>query len=135
MEIKLESKIGKLNSDCDRIYNLLSDCNNFQKITANDRIKDWHSDSDSCSFAINEVGSVVFRIVERRPNELIKFSVENAQAENIFLWMQLKSVTACDTRVKITAKLDVNPVMSVFITKPVKNLLNKIVETLEYMCK
>jgi len=135
MEVKLESKIGKLNSDSNRIYCFLSDCNNFKQLTANDKVKEWQSDSDSCSFTIEQIGSVVFRIVERRQDELIKFSIENAQAENIFLWMQLKSVNSNDTRVKLTAKLDVNPMMKMFITKPVKNLLDKIVETLESICK
>jgi len=135
MEVKVESKIGQLNCDCYRIYDFLSDCNNFQQFAANDKIKDWQSDSDSCSFTVEQIGNVVFRIVERRSGELIKFSIENAQAENIFLWMQLKSISPTDSRVKLTAKLEINPVMSMFISKPLKNVLDKVVETLENTCK
>ncbi len=134
MEIKIESKIGKLRRDETHIYAFLSDCNNFQQFATNEKVQNWQSDSESCSFAIEGAGSVVFRIVERKPNELVKFSIENAQAENIFLWIQLKNVSFEDTRVKLTAKLDVNPMVRLFISKPLKQGLDKIVETLESIC-
>ena len=135
MEVKVESKIGVLQSDNGRIYDFLANCNNFQQFAASGKVKDWRSDSDSCSFSVEGVGDVNFRIVERRSGDLVKFAIENAQAENIFLWVQLKSVDMGVTRVKLTTKLDVNPVVSMFISKPLKNGLDKIVETLEKICK
>ena len=134
MEVKVESKIGRLRADDGRIYGFLSDCNNFQQFTASEKVKNWRSDSDSCSFSVDGAGDVVFRIVERRPNELVKFSIENAQAENIFLWVQLKSANPGDTRVKLTAKLETNPVLRMLISKPLQQGLDKIVETLEKIC-
>lgn len=134
MELKVESKIGQLCSDHGRIYTFLSDCNNFQQFAANDKIKNWQSDSESCRFSIDGAGDVVFSIVERRPGELIKFSIENSQAENIFLWIQLKNINPDDTRIKLTTKLDANPMLRMFISKPLKQGLDKIVETLEKIC-
>jgi len=134
MEIKVESKVGRLRTDDDRIYSFLSNCNNFQQFTVNDKIKNWRADVDSCSFSVDGIGDVTFSIVERNPNNLVKFSIENAQAENIFLWVQLKNVNQGDTRVKLTAKLEVNPVLRMFISKPLQQGLDKIVETLETIC-
>jgi len=134
MEVKVESKIGRLRSDDSRIYSFLSDCNNFQQFAMDDKVKNWQSNSESCSFAVEGVGDVIFRIVERRPYELVKFSIENAQAENMFLWVQLKSPAQGDTRVKLTAKLDANPVLRMFISKPLQLGLDKIVESLERVC-
>ena len=135
MEVKVESKIGILRSDDGLIYDFLSNCNNFQQFTASDKVKNWISDGDSCSFTVEGVGDVTFRIVERRPGDLVKFSIENAQAENIFLWVQLKNDDMGITRIKLTTKLEVNPVMSMFISKPLKKGLDKIVETLENICR
>jgi carbon monoxide dehydrogenase subunit G len=131
MEVKVESKIGRLRSDPDRMYAFLSNCANFQPFVANDKVKNWQADSDSCSFSVDGAGDVSFRIVERQPGELIKFSIENAQAENIFLWVQMKSANPGDTRIKLTAKLEVNIILSALISKPLKQGLDKIVETLE----
>ena len=134
MELKVESKIGKLRNDESIVYNFLSNCNTFQRFTENEKIKKFQSDSESFSFTVDGIGDVAFRIVERSPNNLIKFCIENAQAENIFLWIQLKTANQGDTRVKLTAKLDVNPAMRMFISKPLKQGLDKIVETLENVC-
>ena len=134
MELKVESKIGRLRSDENRIYDFLSDCNNFQQFASNEKIRNWQSDSESCSFTIDGIGDVVFRIVDKEPNKLVKFSIENAQADNIFLWLQLKNVTSNDTRLKLTAKLDANPMIRMFISKPLKQGLDKIIDTLEQAC-
>jgi len=134
MEVKIESKIGQLHSDEHRLYTFLSDCNNFQ-LAAVDKVKDWQSDSDSCRFSIDGIGELIFRVVERRPNDMIKFAIENVKAENMFLWIQLKGVNQSDTRVKLTAKLELNPVLQMLISKPLKQGLDKIVETLELFCK
>jgi carbon monoxide dehydrogenase subunit G len=135
MKVKVESKVGQLRSDHGRIYTFLSDCNNFQQFAASEKVKNWQSNSDSCHFSVDGAGDVAFRIVERRPGELVKFSIENAQAENIFLWVQLKSVHPNDTRIKLTTKLDANPMLRMFISKPLKQGLDKIVETLEKICR
>ena len=124
-----------MRSDHDRIYAFLSDCNNFQQFAANEKVKNWQSDSESCSFTIDGAGDVTFRIVERRPGELIKFAIGSAQADNIFLWVQLKNVNQGDTRIKLTTKLNANPMASMFISKPLKKGLDKIVETLEKVCQ
>ena len=134
MEVKIESRVGRLRRDDSHIYGFLSDCNNFQQFADSDKMTNWQSTSDTCSFSVEGAGEVNFCIVERRPNELVKFSIENAQAENTFLWVQLKSPSPGDTRVKLTVKMEVNPVVRMFITKPMQTGLDKIVDTLERFC-
>ena len=134
MELKVESKIGRLRSDENRIYDFLSNCNNFQQFASNEKIRNWQSDSESCSFTIDGIGDIAFRIVYKELNKLVKFSIENAQAENIFLWLQLKNAAPGDTRLKLTAKLDANPMIRMFISKPLKQGLDKIIDTLEQAC-
>lgn len=129
--MKVESRIGKLNKNDHNIYSFLSDCNNFQQFATHDKVQNWQSDNESCSFTVDGIGDLSFRIVDKQPSNLIKFSIENAQAENIFLWIQLKNVNNDDTRIKLTAKLDINPLAKMFVSKPLKQGLDKIVETLE----
>jgi len=135
MEVKVESKIGRLQSDDHRIFGLFSDCTTFQRFELADKVKNWQADRDFFSFTVDGAGDVTFRIVERHPNDLIKFSIANAHAENIFLWLQLKAVGPGDTRVKLTAKLQTNPMLNMLISKPLKQGLDRIVETLENICR
>jgi carbon monoxide dehydrogenase subunit G len=132
MEIKVESRIGQLNTSVESIYSLLSDCNNFQQfIPGTDEIQDWRSDEESFSFAIKGAGGLSCRIVEKAPNGLIKFSIENPQAEDIFVWVQMKSTDNEKTKVKLTVKMNVSMMLSTFISKPLKQGLNKVIDTLE----
>ncbi len=134
MEVKIESKIGKLKNNEERIYFFLSDCSNFQQFAVNDKIKNWHSECNLCSFTVEGIGDMSFRIVDKKPNNMVKFSIENTQAENVFLWVQLKEINTDDTKVKLTVKLDVNPMMRMFISKPLKQGLDKMIDTLEQIC-
>ncbi len=131
MEIKIESKIGRLRSEETDIYSFLSDCNNFKQFATTDKVQNWHSDNDSCSFLVDGIGELTFRIVEKEPNALIKFAIESAHAENIFLWIQLKSAQPSDTRIKLTTKLEANPLTKMFISKPLKEGLDKIIDVIE----
>ncbi|MDR2038157.1 MAG: hypothetical protein LBQ60_09560 [Bacteroidales bacterium] len=133
MEVKIESKIGQLKNNEEHIYSFISNCDNFRELASNEKVKNWQSDADSCGFTIDGIGDLKFLIVEKNPFNLVKFSIENPQTENIFLWVQLKAASAGDTRVKLTTKLNVNPMMQMFISKPLKQALDKIVETLEKM--
>jgi hypothetical protein len=133
MEVKIESKVGQLNQMEGCVYSFLSDCENFNQLANNENVKNWQSNKDSCSFSIDGIGHLAFNIVEKEPTKLVKFSVENPQAENIFLWIQLKNTGLNDTRVKLTTKLDVNPMLKMFISKPVKQALDKIVDALQQL--
>jgi len=131
MEVKVESKIGRLQSDDHRIFGFFSDCTTFQKFELADKVKNFQADRDSFRFTVDGAGDVTFRIVERQPNDLIKFSIENNHAENIFLWLQLKAAGPGDTRIKLTAKMETNPMLKMMISKPLKQGLDRIVDTLE----
>ena len=135
MEVKVESKIGRLQSDDQRIFDLFSDCTTFQQFELADKVKNLQADRDSFRFTVDGAGDVAIRIVERQPNDLIKFSIENVHAQNIFLWIQLKNAGPGDTRVKLTAKLETNPVLNMLISKPLKQGLDRIVDTLENICR
>jgi len=131
MEVKVESKIGSLQCDEQRIFGFFSDCTTFQQFDLTDKVKNWHADKDSFSFTVDGAGDIIFRIIDRHPNDLIKFSIENNYAENIFLWIQLKSIDPFNTRLKLTAKMETNPMLRMMISKPLKQGLDRIVETLE----
>ncbi|MDR1673210.1 MAG: hypothetical protein LBS09_07115 [Bacteroidales bacterium] len=133
MEMKVESRIGQLRQDDKKIFSFIADCSNFRPLATSEMIEEWQSDSDSFSFSMEQLGNLSFRIVERDPHKLIKFSIEHPQADNIFLWVQLKGIDADNARIKLTAKLNVNPMIRLLISKPLKQALDKIVDTLEHL--
>ncbi|MDR1097238.1 MAG: SRPBCC family protein [Tannerella sp.] len=114
----------------DKIFEMLSDMSNLERIKdriPQDKIKDFTFDRDTCSFTVDPVGSVMFRIVEREPNKTIKFSTTNSPIP-LLMWIQLKQVAEKDTRLKMTVRADLNPFLKPMVSKPLQEAINKISE-------
>jgi len=128
---KIESKIGKINKSDDRVYEFLSDFNNFGHLIPDDKVSDWQADHESCSFKVEGIGSAAMRITEKEPNKLIKISSEGKTPISFLLWIQLKKVEENDTRIKITVEPQVNPMMITMVKKPLKSFVDSLVDKAE----
>lgn len=112
---------------------MLSDLSNLERVKdriPQDKIQGFEFDSDSCSFSVNPVGKITFQIVEREPNKTIKFATTNSPVP-LFLWIQLKQVAEMDTRMKLTARADLNPFIKQMVAKPMQEAIDKIAAVLE----
>lgn len=114
------------------VYRVLSDLSKLELVKnqiPEDKIKDFSFDTDSVSFRIDPIGKVNFSIVEREPNKLVKFKSDNLPFD-VFLWLQLVSKAENDTRMRLTARADLNPFMAPMVSKPMKDVLDKISDLL-----
>ncbi len=128
---KFESRIGKIQSPQEKVYNFLSDFNNFKHIIPEDKVNEWKSDPESCSFKVSGVGDVGLKMVEKEPYDLIKITGNGLANVEFFLWIQLKKVSENDTRVKITMKADLNPMLKMAASKPMNSFLEIVVNYME----
>lgn len=127
------SEIKAIPQNDDRIFAMLSDLSNLERVKdriPQDKIQGFEFDSDSCSFSVNPVGKITFQIVEREPNKTIKFATTNSPIP-LFLWIQLKQVADMDTRMKLTARADLNPFIKQMVAKPMQEAIDKIAAVLE----
>lgn len=116
----------------ERIFAMLSDLSNLERIKdriPQDQIKDLEFDSDSCSFSVSPVGKITFRIVNREPNKTVKFETINSPLP-LFLWIQLKQVGEMDTRMRLTAHAELNPIIKPMVSKPLQEAVDRISEAL-----
>lgn len=114
------------------VFIMLSDLSNLERLKERipqDKLKDFEFDSDSCSFAVDPVGKITFQIVEREPNKTIKFATTNSPVP-LFLWIQLKQVAENDTRLKLTARAELNAFIKPMVSKPLQNALDKMSEVI-----
>ena len=122
------SEIKMIPHNDDRIYAMLSDLSNLERIQdriPQDKIKNFEFDSDTCSVTVDPVGKISFQIVDREPNKLIKFTTTNSPVP-LFLWIQLKQVAENDTRMKLTVRADLNPFLKPMVSKPLQEAVDKI---------
>ena len=110
------------------IFRVLSDLSKLDLIKEQipaDKIRDFKFDGDSCSFRVDPVGEVRFRVIEREPNKRVKFKSENLPFD-VFLWIQLVQKAEKETKMKITLRADLNPFIKGMVSKPLKEGLEKI---------
>ena len=122
------SEIKAIPFNEDRIFNMLSDLSNLEKVKdriPQDKIQEFEFDKDSCSFSVTPVGKITFQIVEREPYKTVKFTTANSPIP-LYLWIQLKQVEENDTRMKLTVRADLNPFLKQMVSKPLQDALDKI---------
>ncbi len=129
--MKLESKIGKKNTSDEKIFNFLTNFDNFKDLVPPDKVKDWESDEDSCSFTVDMVGKTGFRIIEKEEYKLIKLTSLDETQYSFKFWIQLKSLAEMETAIKLTMDLDINPMMAMMAKGPLKKFLDTLVERME----
>jgi carbon monoxide dehydrogenase subunit G len=130
---KIESRIGVIKESEEKIYSFLSDFNNFRNLVPQDRVKNWESTGDTCSFDVEGIGPVGLRIIEKEPYKLIKITSNGKQPVPFLVWIQIKEIAEKDSRIKITADVDVNPVMAAMVKGPLKSFVDTLVGQAEKM--
>ncbi len=128
--MKLESKIGKIEYPDEQIYTFLTDFNNFKNLIPGDKITNWKSDENSCSFTINPIGETGIKMLEKEPFKLIKLTSLDDDRFHFTFWVQLKKMDEKDTRIKLTLQAEVNPMIEMMAKKPLQEFLDKLVDQL-----
>jgi len=116
----------------ERIYNTLSDLSNLEKFRDRipaDKIKSFTCDADSCTVSVDPVGEVTFNVIEREPFKTIKF-ITSKSPMPLTLWIQMKQVEENDTRIKLTARADLNPFLKPMLQKPLQDAVDKLADML-----
>ena len=132
MEEKFVSEIKRIPHKAEHIYGMLSDLSNLERVKDRipaGKVKDFTFDSDSCSVSVDPVGKICFQIMEREPNQLIKFATTNSPIP-LHLWIQLKEVAEADTCMKLTVGAELNPFIKQMVAKPLQEAIDKMAEVL-----
>ena len=125
---KIESKIAKIKSPDNKIYAFLADFNNFENLIPADKVKDWKSDGETCSFNVDGIGNAGLKFVEKEEFTLLKITSDGSTPISFFMWIQLKSVDENETAVKITIDPQVNVMMMGMVKKPLKEFVDMLID-------
>jgi len=129
-ELKIESKIGKLNRGSEEVYQFLSDFNNFTAIIPTDKVQNWQASTDKCSFSVENAGEIGLEIIEREPFNLVKIKADDKVPYKFFFWIQLKEIEQKDTRIKLTIKAKLNPIVKSAAKGPLQTFVDTLVDQL-----
>lgn len=124
-----ESEIKTISSGEEVVFGLISDLNNLQLLKDDPRVQEKLSDltfdRDSCSFSVDMLGKIGFRIVEREPFKTVKMDLYDVPVQMNF-WIQLKQVADNDTRMKLTLKAELPTMVKMMVDSKLKEGINMI---------
>jgi hypothetical protein len=129
---KFESSIKQIQAPQQRVYDMLSDLNNLERVKdrlPEDKIKDMTFDRDSVSVSVAPVGSVTLRVVNREEPKTIKFETEQSPIP-FNLWIQLVAMDEQNCKMKLTIKAELNPFIKGVIQGPLQEGLERIADAL-----
>ncbi len=130
-ELKIETRKGSINKSADEVFDFLTNMNNFEGLFPDDRIRNWKSTTDYCTFEVEGAGAVGFIIEEKeRPSKITYKNYGNVPFDYKMTVVVLPvNDSTCETGIIFEA--DVNPVLKMMLKNPLTNLLNSLIDQLD----
>jgi len=128
--MQLKSKTGYINETQENVFEYLIDLNNYQDLFPADKISEWESDKDSCSFKIKGAASIGF--IKKSVEPFSKINLRSGDKSPIeFELSILLSDNDGKTEGSIVFDSNVNPFLRMMIEKPLKNLFEHMIDNME----
>lgn len=112
----------------EKLFQFLSDLNNFEQLMPEGKIEKWSSNADECEFTIKGMARIGLKKESATPNNLIKIKSFGKVPFNFDLDIYLEEKEA-KTEVYMIFNGDINAFMKMMVEKPLTNFFNILVTT------
>ena len=131
-ESKFESSVKQIPYPQQAVYDNISDLSNLEKVrdrVPEDKVNDFSFDQDTVSLNIAPVGELKLRICDREEPKCVKF--ETVQSPVPFnVWIQVLPVNEQNSKMKVTLKAELPPIVKPMVEKPLQDGIEKIADAL-----
>ncbi len=135
-EVKYESKITTSACDADKIFAVMSNLRNIERVKnliPQDKVQEITAEEDFVRFKVDGLGQKIkIAIVDREPNKTIKYALENMPMQMNF-WIQLKQLAEGDTKIRLTIKADIPMMLKMMLDKKLKEGIDQAAVMLAQM--
>ena len=147
---KYESSVKQVNAPVERVYSVISDLERLRPVIEMaqnnemikeklreagqdpaqlEKLKDMNLTSDRVSFPAPMVGEVAVAIIEREENKCVKFETEKSPID-ANLWIQVLPVTDTTSKMRVTLKADLNPMMKMILGSTLEKGIDQFADML-----
>ena len=147
---KYESSVKQVNAPVERVYSVISDLERLRPVIEMaqnnemikeklreagqdpaqlEKLKDMNLPSDRVSFPAPMVGEVAVAIIEREENKCVKFETEKSPID-ANLWIQVLPVTDTTSKMRVTLKADLNPMMKMILGSKLEKGIDQFADML-----
>ncbi|MFA4852181.1 MAG: hypothetical protein WC599_06650 [Bacteroidales bacterium] len=126
----IESNIAEIKNSQEKVFNFLSNLNNFKKLMP-EQVINWKSTEDSCSFTIKGMTGLSMKISEKVPYSKINIIQGEKTQFNFNLIFQLQEPKTNQTFAQIIFNAELNAMMEMLAGKPLQNFVNMLASKLK----
>ena len=127
--IEINSKEVSVNCPINECFDFVSDMNNYELLLPKDKISNWESSKNQCSFKILNIYTLEMIFDHAKENELIHIKSGPISPFKFELDLNLKPIQNT-TSAQLKCNADINPMLKLMIQKPLNNLFDYMAEKL-----
>lgn len=127
--INFSSDSYHISTSAETLNAFLSEPSNLIEILPQDRIEDWKTEGETCSFKIKGLSHISLKLALRTPSSVV---YENTSSKPFPFKLNIYT-SAMSNMVDLSASFDadVNSFMKMMLQKPLTNFLNSLGETIQ----
>lgn len=129
MSLKIKSKEVSVRKDQKEVFNYLCDLNNFKELLPQDKISNWESKEDYCSFKVQNTATIDIQFKEAKEFNLIHLVSGDKSPFPFTLDIHLEEKEDGTFGYQLFDG-KVNPFLKLMVEKPLTNLFNYIADRL-----
>lgn len=129
MSLKIKSKEVSVKKDRKLVFNYLCDLNNFKELLPQDKISNWESKEDYCSFKVQNTATIDIQFKEAKEFNLIHLVSGDKSPFPFTLDIHLDEIEDGTFGYQMFDG-KVNPFLKLMVEKPLTNLFNYIADRL-----
>ena len=129
---KVESKNTPIQKSAKEVFDFLCDFTHFGMLVP-DKVTNWASTVETCSFDVAGVGHVSLKIADKTPYTSIQIAEGEGMSLPVKFSFQWLFAPQSQSAVSVQAvfNLDINPMMAMMVKKPLQNFVDVLVEKLK----
>jgi hypothetical protein len=127
---KIESEKVGVPHSAEKLFNYLTDFNNFQKLMP-PQVTNWVSTNDDCSFTINGMATIGMKIIEKFPFEKIVISSNGKVPFDFKLFVNIVATSESSCDGQLIFESEMNAMMKMMVEKPLGNFFNLLAQKIK----
>jgi carbon monoxide dehydrogenase subunit G len=126
-----ESRTGDLACSPKEVFDFAGDIRNFKRFIPEGTITDWSAEKDSCSFNVSMLGTVKVRINQKDQYTRIVYAGDALKKNDFTVSLVIDGKEDMTARVKVELNAELNPMMKMMATKPIRQFLELLINEME----
>jgi hypothetical protein len=130
MSRRIESDRVIINCRPEKVFNFIGNFDNFTPLLP-DKVENWQSTGDSCSFEVKGLATLGLRITSKIPFSQVNMKSEGNLPFNFTLSTIIEETPSVQCQVQIVIDTDMSQFIAIMAQGPLQNFIDQLVSKLK----